>query len=158
MVSSAGRSRVGLAAQAFALRSAYPDSRPVIRNGRLTWTHSLRPTPASCSYEVRLEARPYRQAEIFVMFPALQTDEQGRLPHVYGNGALCLNRAGEWREGHLFIDTCVPWTLEWLFFYELWLVDHVWRGDGIDETDLRGQAAILHPYVAPTAGRPTAGP
>ena len=157
MVSSAGRSRVGLAAQAFALRSAYPDRRPVIRKGRLTWKYSLRPTPASCSYEVRLEARPYMQAEIFVMSPALQTDAQGRLPHVYDNGALCLNRAGEWREGQLFIDTCVPWTLEWLFFYELWLVDHVWRGDGVDEADHRGQAAILHRYGAPTAGTPTAG-
>ncbi|MBT1620004.1 hypothetical protein KK090_12130 [Curtobacterium flaccumfaciens pv. poinsettiae] len=111
---------------------------------------ALQPAPASDHYDVRLEARPYRQAEIFVTSPALQTDEQGRLPHVYNNGALCLNRTGEWGDRDLFIDTTLPWTLEWLFYYELWLVDRVWRGDGIADADYPGQAAILHRYIAPS--------
>lgn len=151
MVSTAARSRLTLAAQALALRSAFPASRPLLRNGRLTWEHELQPAEACDTYEVRLEARPYAQAEIFVTAPALRPDAKGRLPHVYSNGALCLNRSREWKADKLFIDTSIPWALEWLYFYELWLVDHVWRGDSLDEKDLASQESILHPYSPPAA-------
>jgi hypothetical protein len=154
MVSSAARSRVSLAAQALALRSAFPASRPVITRNRLHWAHTLRPAAASCSYDVRLEARPYEQAEVFVTSPALQPDDDGRLPHIYDNGALCLNLGSEWRPTQLFIDTSIPWAMEWLFFYELWLSDRVWRGDGIDPSDHQSQQAILHRYSPPCQATP----
>lgn len=149
MVSTAARSRVTLAVQALALRSAFPTSQPLLRKGLLSWTHTLQPAPATRSYKVRLEARPHAQAEVFVLSPALQPDGAGLLPHVYDTGALCLNRAREWRPDRLFIDTAIPWALEWLFHYELWLADHIWRGDGIAEDDHKSQRAILHPYAAP---------
>ncbi|WP_370053432.1 hypothetical protein [Leifsonia sp. EB41] len=149
----AASSRLTLAAQALALRSAFPSTKPVLRNGRLIWEHVLQPAAASDTYGVRLEARPCMQAEIFVTSPALRPDTQGRLPHVYKNGSLCLNRAKDWRADQLFINTTIPWAIEWLFFYELWLVDRIWRGDGLDENDLEGQQGILHPY-SPRAARP----
>jgi hypothetical protein len=152
MVSSAARTRVTLAAQALALRSAFPTSTPIVRNSRLLWTHVLQPAPASLSYGVRLEAQPYTQAQVFVTSPELEPDSKGRLPHVYDNGSLCLNRAREWKEDQLFIDTCIPWVLEWLFHYELWLSDHIWRGDGLDASDRAAQERILHPYSVPVLG------
>lgn len=158
MVSTAAQSRLTLAAQALALRSAFPSSKPVLRNAQLIWEYALQPAVACDTYEVRLEARPYAQAEIFVTSPALRPDAQGRLPHVYSNGALCLNRAKEWRVDKLFINTAIPWALEWLYFYELWLVDHIWRGDGLDDNGPIGQESVLHPYsllaakLARTAG------
>ena len=141
-----------LAAQALALRSAYPESRPRISRALLSWSYSLKPSEGSSSYDIRLEAHPYRQAEIVVLSPMLQPDSQGRLPHVYDTGALCLNLAGDWRPNQLFINTTIPWTLEWLFFYELWLSDGVWRGDGLAPGDRRGQEAILHKYTVPYSG------
>jgi hypothetical protein len=116
---------------------------------RLSWSYPLKPSVGSCSYDIRLEAHPYRQAKVIVLSPKLQPDSQGRLPHVYDSGALCLNLAGDWRPNQLFINTTIPWTLEWLFFYELWLSDGVWRGDGLAPGDRRGQEAILHQYTAP---------
>lgn len=147
----AARSRLSLAAQALALRSAFPSTRPTLRNSRLVWSHALQPASASSSYQVRLEAQPDQQAQIFVTSPTLEPDSLGRLPHVYNNGALCLNRGGQWRPDQLFINTSVPWALEWLYFYELWLTDHVWRGDGLEADDLDGQLRILHPYTAPAS-------
>jgi hypothetical protein len=29
-------------------------------------------------------------------------------------------------------DTIIPWTSEWLFFYELWLASGEWHGGGHD--------------------------
>jgi hypothetical protein len=93
MVSPAALSRVTLAAQALALRSAYPKSRPKMSRARLSWSYPLKPSVGSCSYDIRLEAHPYRQAKVIVLSPKLQPDSQGRLPHVYDSGALCLNLA-----------------------------------------------------------------
>ena len=28
------------------------------------------------------------------------------------------------------IDTIIPWTQEWLYFYEIWLLTGEWRGGG----------------------------
>ena len=149
MVSSAARSRVSLAAQALALRSAFPASRPSIVRSRLQWIYTVQPAAASCTYRIRLEARPYEQAQIFVTEPALEPDNEGLLPHVYENGALCLNRSAEWKPSQLFIDTSIPWALEWLYFYELWLADRIWRGDGLDPVDHQGQRSLLHKYAPP---------
>ncbi|MBA8806677.1 hypothetical protein FHX71_000619 [Promicromonospora sukumoe] len=56
----------------------------------------------------------------------------------------------------LFIDTFVPWSLEWLVYYELWRATGIWHGDGPDRTDPASQARILHPYTA--RKRSLAGP
>lgn len=61
-----------------------------------------------------------------------------KLPHVYPNRkdpdmpALCVYdpEAGEWTSSMLLVDTIVPWTSEWLFFYEGWEIDGRFGGVG----------------------------
>jgi hypothetical protein len=57
------------------------------------------------------------------------------LPHVYTHThpvALCLYLPGanEWSPIHVVADTLIPWAIEWLFYFEAWLIDGVWRGGG----------------------------
>jgi hypothetical protein len=52
------------------------------------------------------------------------------LPHVYGDGALCLHLAGEWSSDMLVVDSIIPWTAEWLINYEIWKATGEWHGGG----------------------------
>ncbi|WP_231502518.1 hypothetical protein [Herbaspirillum sp. RV1423] len=59
-----------------------------------------------------------------------------QLPHTYthdGKGTkLCLwrPRYGEWRPSMKLSETYVPWTAEWLLYFEHWLAIDEWAGGG----------------------------
>lgn len=37
----------------------------------------------------------------------------------------------EWSPRRMIAETTLPWAAEWLYFYEFWRVDGVWRGGGV---------------------------
>lgn len=37
----------------------------------------------------------------------------------------------EWSDHMLIADTTIPWAAKWLYYYELWHYDGVWRGGGV---------------------------
>lgn len=113
------RASLGLAQQALAIRSKFPESRPLLARGRLVWRWPIKPAETSRSYDVVLFARDGSEASVFVENPELEPNDRGMLPHVYDTGALCLNRRGEWQPRMLFTDTFIPWASQWLFFYEI---------------------------------------
>ena len=51
---------------------------------------------------------------------------------MYSNGDLCLYLPGQWKESMLLADTILPWTSQWLLYYELWLITGHWMGTGHD--------------------------
>lgn len=59
------------------------------------------------------------------------------IPHIYGphddpRGAdLCLfhPQSRDWNDDMLVAESIIPWTAEWLFYYEMWLVTGIWGGD-----------------------------
>lgn len=64
-----------------------------------------------------------------VLSPALESRPGERLPHVYPGNALCLYYEQEFVGSEDFIaDTIVPWTSEWLYFYEHWMSTGLWLG------------------------------
>jgi hypothetical protein len=67
-----------------------------------------------------------------------------RLPHIYGNPhnpampALCLyDPQTNWTGYDYIAHTIVPWTSEWLFFYEYWKISGEFFGPGIHPTASR---------------------
>ncbi len=102
----------------------YLDTRNRFRAVRLTRSGievPLRPTPESATYQIRIDYDPNVSPKVFVVSPRLV----GNPPHVYKGGHLCLY----WREysnAMAFSDTIVPWTAEWLYFYEIWQVQGEW--------------------------------
>lgn len=82
---------------------------------------SLRPTPESATYQIRIGYEPSGSPKVFVMSPALI----GKPPHVYRGGYLCLYWH-EYDNSMGFGSTIVPWAAEWLYFYELWQVLGKW--------------------------------
>lgn len=146
--------------QAFWLKRLFPDSTVILRARQLVWIARVTPLPSCGTYTLRLEAEPARRPLVYVTEPALVPDEAGRLPHVYDDGSLCVAEPGDWQRHMLFVDTYVPWALEWLVHYELWRGTGIWHGDGADRIDHVSQERILHPYTErqPSRARPSSPP
>lgn len=140
------RTDLGLPVQALALRNLAPSSTVLLSPRRLIWRAQIQPSIQSQTYELCLQAEPGRTPTVRVVAPQLRADEEGRLPHVYEDGSLCLSRFGDWRPHMLFTDTFLAWACEWLVYYELWLATKVWYGDGPDQLDPESQKEMLHPY------------
>lgn len=122
--------------QALGLRAVFATARSRIGAKRLEWTGVLRPTSMSRDYTVTLSYHLGRRPQVQVVDPALRCDADGDIPHLYRDGTICLYDSRQWTPAMLFVDTLIPWTSEWLYFYELWLATSTWYGDGDAAVDL----------------------
>jgi hypothetical protein len=137
---------VSLPVQAFDLRSLLPNARSRIRHRTRTLTSvfELQPTPDTCRYTVKLCYRLGWRPEVRVLHPTLQVrDGADQIPHSFGDNQLCLHLDGEWRPTMSLADTIVPWTSDWLLYYELWLATGAWQGGGHGEPQPDDQGAAL---------------
>lgn len=115
--------------QAIRLKHQFPDERqPVVKPNRLMWFVTLKPTPMSVSYRVRIEYLQRQRPKVTVVEPRLESRPDESLPHVYPGDELCLYYEDEFVGTEDFLaDTIVPWTSEWLFYYEKWMTTGVWH-------------------------------
>jgi hypothetical protein len=127
-----GSRHLSVAQQAFAIHSLLPDAKVNFRaNAGLDVVTVIQPTPMSRRYTVRITYRAGGVPDVFVVAPelALRPDADV-LPHTYPGDKLCLHLPGQWRPHMYIAHTTIPWTSEWLFYYELWLVTGRWNGGG----------------------------
>lgn len=109
------------------LRQKFPFLNPRISGLALTCRGRIRPTEFSPDYRVEIYYAPWDSPEVRVIHPKITFIEGA---HMYRNDTLCLF---DWREQpwentlHLH-ETIVPWTAEWLLFYEIWLLTGKWLG------------------------------
>ena len=103
----------------------------------LTAIVKTKPTSNSDDYELliryeSLEKHPY----VLLLNPNIPKDV--RLPHVYPRKKykgkeypnLCLYLPGGWNNSLLIADTILLWAIEWLYYYELWIITGKWHGGG----------------------------
>jgi hypothetical protein len=151
--SARGRSRVlSLPQQALGLRSLFPDSHVTLRGRRLRWIGDLRPTELSPPYRTRVDYDLGQYPTVHVIDPPI-TDVYERVPHIYNTGALCVHDADDFTPAMLLVDTVVAWTIEWLYYWELFLATDHWYGDG--PGDHPGEGATAHADSLPFAPLPT---
>lgn len=124
--------QLALGHQLGALRSQYPGSRAVKTQTDLVWVGELTPTDFSPTYEVLLAHRLGSRPLVYVVRPHLVLVTGKRLPHVYLHNLLCLHTTSNTEVGsNLLSRTVVPWTKEWLYYYEVWLATGgEWLGGG----------------------------
>jgi hypothetical protein len=137
---------VSLAMQAFDLRNLLPSARSRIRHRARTLTSvfELRPTPDTCWFTVKVYYRLGWRPEVHVLHPTLQVRYGAdQIPHSFSDSQLCLHLDGEWQPTMSLADTIVPWTSEWLLYYELWLATGTWQGGGHGEPQPDDQSAAL---------------
>jgi len=101
----------------------------ILGGNRLGFHFSVTPFAGGRTYKLITMDKGGIHPEAFVLSPDLRELAGGeRLPHIYGSSGtrtkLCLHLpgSGEWSRELLLSETFVPWTVEWLRFFELWLV------------------------------------
>lgn len=127
-----------LAQQGFKLKALQPRSKLNIDHGgnRLQWYGYLRPTPLSDKYQIRITVEKPKGMvpAVEVISPKLRSLNDEIIPHMYDQDSfeLCLwhPQKGEWKSSMWIADSVLPWTAEWLFFYEVWLCTGDWMGGG----------------------------
>lgn len=147
------RAGLTLPQQALALRSVYAGNALRLGARSLVWRGLLQPSALSEQYLIEVSLEVGKNPAVNVIEPELRPDENGLLPHIWEDGSLCLNTAGQWTSKMLLVDTIVPWSSEWLFHYEVWKGTGIWLGDGVAEEAPEAQSKLLHPLVT-KAGEP----
>lgn len=117
------------------LKRDFPDGHGSVSMGKLIWRQSLRPTPISRCYDLRVILGPSPTPKVFVENPCLRDLTSGRsLPHVYQQNParLCLYQPNyrEWAASMFLSETILPWASLWLFYFEDWLITDQWNGGG----------------------------
>ena len=133
-----------------AIGAVFPGFRLTLNAGWMgVWQGAL--TPIMRRYGIRVtyfrrrffETWTLRSAyvAIQVVDPPIGLDPRGTgqsPPHIYYNSAdpqnpwLCLYDPKErvWSPGERIAETIIPWTSDWLFFFEGWLATGKWEGGG----------------------------
>ncbi|RQW62537.1 hypothetical protein [Vibrio viridaestus] len=138
-----------LRSQLNALIKRYPTGRGRIikvKGGlQLEWRQQLQPTRFARKYEVLVRWYGINDIpDVEILSPNLQELANGkRSPHEFlskKNTKPCLMFNGkgskDWTFNMLIAESIIPWTMEWLYYWELWLSDGEWRGGGVHPGEL----------------------
>jgi hypothetical protein len=109
---------------------------------QLIYRLEIAASPASRLYQCELHVHPgTAYPEMIVISPDIQElVGKRKLPHIYPykkrGTKLCLwtPMYGEWDYSMKLIETYVPWTVEWLWYFEHWLITDEWLGGGEQPT------------------------
>ena len=140
----ARRRILALIREAKLLNCHYPHGQTTLKAGVLRWTGELQPSEVSRQYFVDVRYSSPYPPSVFVRRPKLVMDADGRLPHIYPNGSLCLHEPDQWSSGDPIAETILPWTCEWLLHYEFWRATGEWCGSGGNHTGPIAGSAIPH--------------
>ena len=146
----AGKSRynkskpVQLRDQLWDILQKYPSFKCTWTNNMLVCIGTLKPDELCRTYTVKITYSLESPPRVLVLDPQLEKRNGEAIPHLYGDGHLCLyypkNR--EFTRYDLISETVIPWTSLWLFYYEIWLATGKWEGSGIDHTPPHRPAQI----------------
>jgi hypothetical protein len=112
---------------------------------KLEWRQKLQPSRLSREYSVLVQwAGLGCLPEVEILSPNLRELSGGqRSPHEFfskGNTKPCLmfnnGSSKDWTPDMLIAESIIPWTQEWLWYWELWLSDGEWRGGGVHPGEL----------------------
>jgi hypothetical protein len=122
-----------LGLQLVALKQLYPSGNGFIAQSQLVWRSLLTPSPLSQTYEVDVRYKLGESPKVYVLNPRLQERNGEKAPHIFPGGYLCLYypKHKEWEPSMYLSNTIVPWTVEWLLHYEIWLATGEWCGGRI---------------------------
>jgi len=129
--------KIPLMAQAYKLKTYFPESNYSIRHDVLVWKGYLQPLELSLKYLIKIVYRPEHHPDVYVIEPKPLplAKETVKLEHVYDTKKqhLCIyyRRVNEWDETKYIADKIIPWTSEWLLHYEYWVATGIWHGGGI---------------------------
>lgn len=122
--------------QKIAIEKCYPEGDCEIKKGVLHWKGLLQPTSLSNRYHIKMEYRHNKSPKVILYGENIKKLKDANFPHHFhinyekNEVELCLYYRYEFSSRNLIADTIIPWTVEWLYFYEIWLATGEWQGGG----------------------------
>ena len=102
----------------------------------LVWKGIIQPTPLSLPYSVEVNYRLGERPVVFVSGSNLKRLNSPSFPHhfkIFSNEnkvEICLYRHSDFTKKDFLSATIIPWAIEWLYYYEIWLATGEWCGGG----------------------------
>ncbi len=128
---------VTLPLQKLLLQKAYPEAKCSLKHDNLIWEGKISPTPLSRAYNIRIVCHGYRHRPKVILYgDNIEGLDRDNFPHKFAidkekkEVVLCLHLLDEFKFLYPISDTIIPWTQEWLYFYEIWLITNEWYGGG----------------------------
>lgn len=105
----------------------FPAFRCRLNRGVLDCVGEIRPIDEADAYSVRVRHTVWGIPEVRIVKPQIVPNSK---IHMYRDGRLCLFHppTQPWSDMHDLHKTIIPWTAEWLVYYELYLLDGKWLG------------------------------
>lgn len=116
-------------AQKILVERHFPCFKCDLHLGNLVCRGTITPSEGCASYEIQINHQKGGLPYVRIRKPIIPEESWGKV-HVYPNGNLCLYdpRERPWKWTDNLHETIIPWTAEWLVFYELFLVGGKWLG------------------------------
>lgn len=116
-----------LALQCVHMRKHFPCFKCSLMRGTLECIGEITPSDDCDTYRIRIRLRRRGTPEVRVLNPKIQ---QSSKIHMFSTEDLCLfdHREKPWMDRDNLHEKIVPWTAEWLVFYELYLLTGRWFG------------------------------
>lgn len=141
-------------------------------DGTMAWAGVLQPKARCYVVEVYWNPRVFDRPYVIVADPPIEPrpgTDYVDIPHLMFNDAehtrsgLCLfdPEGQEWTPADLIAETTIPWTSEWLHYYELWHLFGEWLGPGVGHESVgemrAAEARALRGMIANKLEHPTRG-
>lgn len=116
-----------LAVQKLLMRKHFPCFECSLKGGLLECFGEITPSEECETYRIRIRLVRGLTPKVRVLKPRILPSSK---IHTYGNGDLCLydHRDQPWMSDDNLHEKIVPWTAEWLVYYELFLLTGKWMG------------------------------
>lgn len=133
---------------------SYPSSEVIFDNNSFVWSAFVKPTALSDEYHLIIKYSLNNFPDVWVEGENLEKLDAIDFPHKYeidkemNMVRICLYFPGQWNKSKYISTTIVPWAIEWLYFYEVWLATGKWSGGGVHprsnaaKTDLKEKIAL----------------
>ena len=113
--------------QKLLVEKAFPAFQCSLCCGLLECTGVIQPSDESEQYTVQIHHTEWGVPEVRVLKPHITPRPA---IHMYRNGTLCLYHppTQPWSSNFDLHKTIIPWTAEWLVYFELFLIEGRWLG------------------------------
>lgn len=109
------------------IRKHFPFLRCEFKGAELLCSGEITPSNFCDTYQVSIRYPKGKVPRVRILRPKIEPSTK---IHMYPNGTLCLydHRSAPWSANYDLHQTIIPWTAEWLVFYELYKTHGVWLG------------------------------
>lgn len=128
--------KLSLSIQKYLLEQKYPESICKIKENELEWFGIIKPTALSREYNIKISYKLGKRPEVILYGNNIEGLNKIGFPHHFKikrkkqEVSLCLHLSKEFNDSLSISDVIIPWTQEWLYFYEIWLFTGIWNGGG----------------------------